>query len=451
VLRATYGGEVLHAAFFFDVRRPTAPEPDLSWDVEGTIPYLGVCNKGKLHAYLATGSSGKLTRPIVMAEGFGGGNTAQGMFDRLNGWNGTGFNPDARLADALRDRGFDLVFFLYEPGKANDPIQRSAFTYLEGVKSVWERMGRAGKMIVSGASMGGLVTRYALSYAQHHGIDVGTVAGMLTFDTPNLGAVVPYAVQASVRFFAPASQTARDTCALLDTHAARQMLMYQRWTHDQDEVSEKPEFTGFFRELQGLAGKGYPTAPRKLAIANGAGNGASSMPPLTRGMYWWLGGYHAPLAKADLYSLPNGSGKEECAAWIAAISVRWPGRNYWVYAGMNGRDGCSGGLSGFFGQMADGFRAIGKGGVEEKHRLGCFIPTHSALGYAVKDAYAFRADQLSPSLTPFHAFGTPASANLGHCVVDSALRQWAVDHLVPIVAEAEPSEVAADEPEAAAV
>lgn len=452
VLRATYGDDVRHAAFFFAVRRPTAEAATIPpWEVVGTIPYLGVCNKGTLHAYLATGSSGKLTRPILMAEGFGGGNTAQGMYDRLNGWNGSSFNPDARLADALRDRGFDLVFFLYEPGKGFDPIQRNAFTYVEAVKSVWERMGRTGKMIVSGASMGGLVTRYALSYAQQHGIDVGTVAGMLTFDTPNLGAVVPYAVQCGVRFFEPASQSAKDTCKLLDTHAARQMLMYQRWTHDQNEVAEKPEFTGFFKELEGLANKGYPTAPRRLAIANGAGNGAARIAPLSRGVHWWLGEYPLPLAKADLWTLPNGSAREETMAWIAAATVRWPGRYYTVYAGMNGRDGCSGGTSGFFGQMADGFRAIGKGRLDEQHRVNCFIPTHSALGYAVKDAYAFRADQTSPSLTPFHAFGTPASANLGHCVVDSALRKWALDNLTPIVAEDEPSELPAEETEAAAV
>jgi len=55
--------------------------------------------------------------------------------------------------------------------------------------------------------------------------------------------------------------------------------------------------------------------------------------------------------------------------------------------------------------------------------LSCFVPTHSALGVAVTNAYTFKADDLKPGQTPFDAWYT-SRTNDPHATIDKPIKEW---------------------------
>ncbi len=418
VLRAVVDGQERTAAFRFQAEPATAPEPDLYFLARAIRPHNGVTHECRVCVYYAAGRT-RIARPFIIAEGFPGGARPADLYDRINGKAEGRFNPDAGLADALRQQGFDLLLLFFDDGGAE--LQGNAFAYLGALREIWQRMDQTGEIIAGGGSMGGLIARYALAYAQTHGEPTGNVTALMTFDSPHMGANVPYGVQCAARYFrdhAPAQNK------MLDLRSARQMLIAQRRTGDQaDEPWQKEEFTGFYKELRSLGKDGYPTGIRTYAISNGAADGARGIGPFEQAVRWTIAG--GLLGLAEVFAAPNGT------RFRLAMCGKVFHRQEYSIGDYYGVDGVAGGTSPFFGQLADALERSGWGALHPPVvRDACFVPAYSALGYAVTgDPYRFRPDSLTRSDVPFTDWYV-SPTNEPHATVTKAIKEWVLGVLL---------------------
>lgn len=199
----------------------------------------------------------------------------------------------ANLSDALQGEKFDLIFVDFDNG--TDYIQRNAFlveNIIEWVNSVKEPYnGVMQKNIVMGASMGGLVARYALRDMELSNPVINHDTKLyVSFDTPHQGANFPIAFQAAVSHFngmgigvgvpgityfpekfqfGKISPDLGKSYKLLNSPAARQMLYYSVVGAGNLISTDNTIHNTFMTDY---TSKGYPQTGgiRNLVIANGS-------------------------------------------------------------------------------------------------------------------------------------------------------------------------------------
>ncbi len=251
---------------------------------------------GLVTVELAPGHT-SLTKPLIVVEGFDPDNSFD-YFDLINGTGPgglfAGLGEGLTLNQAIEDEGYDLVFVNFV--NSTDYIQRNAYMVqevIERVNILKTEAGSTEKNVVLGMSMGGLVARYALRNMEIDN-DPNTnhdTKLYISHDAPHQGANVPLAFQALVRhlvgeevslpvFFSlldvdiidlvELSPDLQDGLALLQTPAARQMLIYQlQDTGDNVSIGNNTLHNNFAAEYSAM---GYPqqNGIRNIAIANGS-------------------------------------------------------------------------------------------------------------------------------------------------------------------------------------
>lgn len=448
VLRAHFGECVRTAAFRLEVEEtsidasPLSSGPPRTQKIPAAIPHNGRIYEGVCHCYNAfNNQTGRLRRPILLAEGFPGANPVGDIYDYFNGRNPVGWNPDAKLADALRARGHDVVILIFSTQGA--PIQGNAFVYLAALQWMYSDMSYQGQIAAAGGSMGGLIARYALTYAEFgpapHRVDLHYVKSLITFDSPHQGANVPLAVQYTARYFGRLAQSQND---LLNYECAKQMLVHQIWTWNERENVVKDTYLNFYRELEGLGNRGYPTKQRKYAICNGAKDGAPII--ATREAKQLEMNYLGELGyRVILYCTANRVITEP----YAFVDLRHILIGYHSICRLlpspspfYSRDGGGGGIAAFVERVRNSVATCSiNPHVDMPNGRVCFVPTYSALGVAWQgDAYTFTPGRDAPGQTPFDEWYAPAG-NQWHCTVDSGIKDWVL-RLFPQVAESQADE-----------
>lgn len=447
-LRARFAGGPRSATFLFRIAEPreqafgSASEvfpagEDRSQKIPAAIPYNGQIYHGVCHCYFGEGNrSGRLRRPILVAEGFPGGNHHDVIYDVFNGNTPGGWNSHAQLADALRKRGYDVVVLTFDTVGA--PIQGNAFVYIAALQWMYGDMGYQNTIAAAGGSMGGLIARYALTYAEFgpeaHRVNFHYVDKLITFDSPHTGANVPLGVQYTARFFGP--DWAGASLRLLDYACARQMLIHQVRLREGTEELTKPEFTGFYAELEGLGNGGYPTRPAKYAVSNGARDGGRLSPPEDLTLKQWRthGAGGDRNYEVILHMSANGLVGER-RQYANCFFANF-GHRIVAYVGPNNppqpfysRDGGAGGFAGHIQLTSDQLnKPFSFPGIDLRHGRNCFVPAYSALGVKFTgDAYVgFKANDLKPGDTPFTAWYAP-HFNQWHCTVDEGIAAWILE------------------------
>jgi len=202
-VRAKAGETVLEASTAVIVRALAAPLPNDTLHVTGTIPYLSGVASGDAYVYLAPGRS-EILNPAIVVEGFDLDNTMNWdeLYDLLNQEN---------LIENLRADGYDAVVLNFTD--ATDYIQRNAFVLVELLEQLRATVGPQTSFALAGASMGALVSRYALSYMEGHAL--------------------PHSVRSSVRSWPcapppPPRRTRPSSCACR-TGCRRRIRCRRRW------------------------------------------------------------------------------------------------------------------------------------------------------------------------------------------------------------------------------
>ncbi len=226
-----------------------------------------------------------LKKPIIIIDGFDPGSQrlAGDIFKLLKYDNG--ITNNANLGQELINKGYDVIildFLAYPAGGkmidgGSDYIQRNAFTLIKLIDTInVMKASSADDLIVVGPSMGGLISRYALTYMESHNMPHHTKL-WVSFDAPQLGANIPIGDQWMLKYLAvdfgngDAKKKLDDK---INTAAAKEMILHHYLSGQQ---SPTPHFTRnlFVQELNNL---GYPVGDaghpiRNISLANGSGNG----------------------------------------------------------------------------------------------------------------------------------------------------------------------------------
>lgn len=210
-------------------------------------------------------------RPVIIVEGY----------DPLNEANITLFSQKYRdklpgielsIETLLRLNGYDVIYLDFADGGAD--IRANAKVLEELIGEVNRLKTGNLPITVIGESMGGLISRYALTDMERRGI-THNVGRYISFDSPHKGANVPAGFQTLLQsvaqvdfraYFNIAQSSIDDAFRRLDAPAARQMLLRHKG------ANPHPDFVAFQNELNAL---GFPKQGgiRNVSIVNGAANG----------------------------------------------------------------------------------------------------------------------------------------------------------------------------------
>lgn len=278
--------------------------PDLAAYGESTN-YVG---EAEYQIFLDT-DTGILDKPIILIDGFDPGDTRSiaGLYSLLDF---TGTSGTQNLADLVRAEGFDVVilnFPIYTRADdmaiidgGADFIERNAMLLVDLIEIINadKAANNPEQNVIIGPSMGGLISRFALSYMEQQSLDHDTRLWM-SFDAPHHGANVPLGLQHQLNFLANgldlgglgdfsvvALQPLVDQ--FLKSPAARQLLTDHFESHletgsdvvfDSSLLTPEPHpwRTIFTTNLENLnvATNGFPEDTRNVAIINGSGIGSS--------------------------------------------------------------------------------------------------------------------------------------------------------------------------------
>jgi hypothetical protein len=401
-------GTTLEAGFPFEVRELLAPSPNDTLHVTATIPYLGGYGAGDAYVYLS-GQHTELTNPVLLIEGFDPDNTMN--WDELYAL----LNRE-QLVEELRSRGFDAVVLNFANG--GDYIQRNAFLTVELIGQLRAAIGSPNTMAVVGASMGGLVGRYALAYMETHGIP-HSVRNFISFDSPQLGADIPLGIQYWLWFFSDLSAEAAANLASLDTPAARQLLVYHHTDPPGGGGQADPLRTALMSDI--AAAGDWPTGLRKVSVANGSGSrwsqGFAAGAQIIR---WEYTSFLVDIT-GNCWAVPNMSGHDIFHGLIDYIFL--PADEVTItVAGTRPYDNAPGGWRDTMAQL--GASDPGYGDIIAPYPNHCFIPTVSALALDTTDLfYDIAGDPDILTRTPFDAVYFPAD-NQGHVDITAENATW---------------------------
>jgi len=423
----TADGAVAWARFGLEVAALDVPAPDAVWPVTASIPFEGAAGSGDAFVLLAPGHAA-LADPVVVVEGFD-------LDDSLD-WPElyTLLNQENLLED-LRAAGRDAVVLNFDG--PTDPIQRNAFLLVELLALVDAALPPDATYPVVGASMGGLVCRYALAWLESeaggHRCDL-----FLSFDVPHTGAVIPLGLQCWVDFFAGEADEAAYLLDRLDTPAARQMLLYHHTALSGQSAQPDPRFGAFFADLATLGGTGdragWPTAPRLVAVANGSGTGADQgFDPGDQVVEYEYGSFLVDIV-GNIWALPDGATD---VVFDGLIDLIWPLPDTERTVTVSGTlpwDGAPAGSRASFAQLDT--TAVPYGDIEALVDRHAFIPSVSAVALGGADPFADLGGAGGPgdpgAFPPFDAVYLPAG-NQDHIAITAESRQWFLDEVLGTV------------------
>lgn len=406
----------------FEVVTVNNVEPDNVVPINGYVPYLNISGTGTAYIMYGCGNNGKLRKPIIVSDGFDPNNKNDfyALYEMLN---------EENFIESARAEGYDFVILDYDNG--DDYIQRNAFVMVSLINYVNDQLaenGSASQLVIIGPSMGGLISRYALSFMEQNGLNHNTQL-YVSFDSPHLGANIPLGDQFWIYFFAVVGekQDAIEAKAMLDSPAAEQMLVYHY-------ASDNTNRCHFLRnEFLMDPCFGWPVQCRKIAIANGSGEGVTYFNPGTQMIEYnfLLGG----LVKGNTWAVPSLYGDRQMIFEGSIVKLDWTFyEGLKVYAqGTWAFDGAPGGGRDVNLELANG-DTQGHGDITTNYPDVCFIPLISSMclhnttnvNYNVHDIPGYPYP--SSNITPFDAIYAPVD-NQDHVTVTEENIAWIMNEI----------------------
>jgi hypothetical protein len=376
------------------------PTLDEVWDLPG----------GNAWVFYAHGNT-RLTRPVIMADGFNSGpSTLDFSWTNLE----LGGYP---MISELRRRGRDVIVVGFAERSAsildNAQVVEAAIH-----RAIVERQGGE-PLAVGGFSMGGLVTRYALARMESQQADHQT-ALYWSYDSPHRGAWIPIALQAFAHFIRKLDDSFSNQ---INSPAAQQLL----WRHiaEWDSTPEQSKYrTDFLAALEQVGG--WPQRPKLIGVANGTGNGTGT--GLEPGAVA-LEGTGALITPTKLYI--QGSGDPQLVADLRVVNPPPPEPVH--THGLPAIDGAPGGTLEGFGIVAAELGKVPFTVMQATAHIPshCFVPAVSAVAIrnvdTEADLYA-SIDELPATESELDEFKC-ASQNEEHTKITEELCTWIFDRL----------------------
>jgi hypothetical protein len=377
--------------------QPIPPPPDETWTLTPTSGNTG-------HAYVFRSATGDaMHRPVMIAEGWPGGSSPQMLADAV-GQHG--------FRDRLLAAGHDVVMIGFEQGL--DAIQSNAGVVREAIATARRRTGDP--LVVGGMSMGGLVSRYALTQMEFDGIDHGA-AVYLSIDSPHgRGAYTTVVGQWLVNHFTELSPAFAQLKQLI---RSRSNLQFISLIEADGAVGPDPLRVQFFDELRALGN--YPSRLVKLAISCGVGTGSDEAPPTAPVLRWHVDG----LTDITLLPLPAGESRQVGAgATIGAPSAAPPPL---VVSSDVCWEHVPGALDDLNERVLDVFRSLGCT-FESSLGVSSSMPTVSALDIDAAVAPTDPIPRPGTGSSPFDDY-TWSAGNQRHLQFTPEVVEWMLDRI----------------------
>ena len=424
------------------------PERTVSQTILATVPFQGYnetqafIGEGEYEIFLDT-NDGILDKPIIILDGFDPGDS-RGISDIYAGLSFDGQN----LGDILRNEGYDIVILNAPVYTSNgvtidggsDYIQRNAMVMIAMIDKLnADKVGQE-ELVVFGPSMGGLISRYALSYMEANSMDPETRL-FISFDVPHNGANIPISLQYLINYFAaltgdPTAQQLIDQ--VLNSPAAKEMLVDHFSSHinaasppDQDPTKLLPAGAVGFRDVfqTEFDALGFPSNVRNVAMINGSGNGTTTGTPGMSIINTILNIDTDTTAELAMNFTPAAG----LTSSVIDVVVKYMGFPVSTYEAMGQSPSTSAGVDSAPGGMSSISDAMGNGGGNQilidlindlQQDAYCFIPTMSSLDIDNPDWFA------TPNLanSPFEAFFIP-NQNEPHITITAQNVQFALDEI----------------------
>jgi hypothetical protein len=392
---------------------PAAPQPDETWTLGGGTAWVW-----------RVPANERLTKPVIIADGFSGG--ASKLEEWAGLWAQSGIEEIFPWGTQLHEHGRDVIVLGYDSRSAairdNANVARQCI-----VQAAQQREGSA-PLVVGGLSMGGLVTRYALTRMEHEPVD-HQVATYFSYDSPHRGAWIPISLQTFAHFLAGLANLVTDPdkqeqlramSKLINSPAARELLWKHTATHTGLDSHFGPDSArdDFVEDLKAIGS--YPEQPRKLGVANGRGDGNGlEVTPGAANLVWpreLVGLIYGP--GATLYAQKDGT--DQVAATLQRVGAA--GTITVKTSGIPALDGAPGGTLNSFKIAADALKDAGYEATVAFPDV-CFVPVASAVDLAdPSDPYA-PINEMNRDGSGLQEFKI-ASQNEGHTLLTSELCTW---------------------------
>jgi hemolysin-activating ACP:hemolysin acyltransferase len=277
-VKYSVNGAMKKTGIKFQVETKSLINPDTApWQVSSSFEIDTLVGNDfvKGNAYTLLSTDGIFDKPFVFVEGIDFGNdhlpTRNGTFgwDAFSSGSATGEYAMLQLMpywiDTLQQHGYDLVLVDFYDGARY--IRENAALLEKIIHLCTVHKNSNESIVVAGASMGGLISRYALRNMELQNKPHCTRL-YISLDAPHLGAYIPMSLQSALYFMSPYSSAANSfVYDKLERPAAQQLLFYQWGASNQLQPAN---FLSFQSELNAM---GLPQNCRNIAVANGNKNG----------------------------------------------------------------------------------------------------------------------------------------------------------------------------------
>ncbi len=241
---------------------------------EGPIEYYSNELKAEYATFHRCNSDGKIRKPYLIVSGFDPMDKNRMIDDgkKVNLYRVSNKNG---YLDQLRNDGYDII--IYRSKESTKSIIDNALNLVSFIQKINAEKTSDNELIIAGASMGGLVVRYALTYMEYHKIDHQTKL-FISVDSPQEGANVPLGIQYMVKYLNKDLIDAIDALKdaekkMLNSEAAKEMLLYHHSGTSGKTAQCAQERTDFLASIKAIGN--FPKQCRSISIAMGSGNGKS--------------------------------------------------------------------------------------------------------------------------------------------------------------------------------
>lgn len=422
--------------------------------------------------------SGKLRRPIIMVDGFDPGNKRgyyttrqdelsgklpkdldlRGLYHYLDGqrspWDKydladnsiSNVEKDAGLVKALQDEGYDIMIinWLEGAGDINKNAKMLRRFFNEVINEQGYRDNKTEEIVLVGPSMGGVITRIALTEMEQAG-EEHFVKTWISFDAPHTGAYIPIGLQYAMRTFSKSrvgkiSQKGKSGLDKMNTIAARQ-LFYQHYGASTKSGGAIKKHTlnpdqAHLNLIEKLGDLHFPQFSKNYAITNGGKEILYSEDKQQIGKIQMkiYGGKHSGMdaVRSDLFTQNNSLISGTYVADGIQDNIRTAAGNRIKLENAPG--GWHGALY-TFNRQRDNELLDDTEGVEFQNA--CFIPTCSAFGIPISNETAhmtwdkftnMQNDSSALTRTPFDEIIGMQNRNEEHLKISYTTRVHIVDN-----------------------
>ncbi|MFI1767634.1 esterase/lipase family protein [Streptomyces sp. NPDC020800] len=384
---------------------PSHPVEVPDFDEEWTV------DKGFTWVFYGKDNS-TLTRPVIIADGFNHGRSKlKELYEFLEG-------EDYPFISELRRRNMDVILLGFD--NRTDSILTNSKAVEGTIREAIARRTGNERLIVGGFSMGGLIARYTLARMETDFHEDEHQTGVyFSFDTPHRGASIPAGVQAFA-YLLPYGLDLKPHPfeQQMNSLAARQML-WQHYDKQTQKIGVAPERTALLNELDRVGQ--WPQIPRRLAVANGRGDGIG-LPDVEPGEVALRLDIRYP--GTTFYTQAQGDD-----VTVAYLNRKFPATERTITtSGFPELDGAPGGTLATYEILADSMTEAG-GEADLRHPHVCFVPSVSAVDILdfgrQEDLYA-RVHDLDPAQSGLHEFRC-SSRTTPHTLPTEELCTWLMD------------------------